>query len=399
MRKKDKFIIFIMLLVLILLIISESSQKKINWYPSFSVKHKIPFGSYIAYEEAKKVFGKDFKVARSTPYIYLQKHPEASGTYVLYNDQLNMGSPSVKALIDWVKKGNNVLLSANATDTDLMDSLGLKTSVFISEEFDKKLKFNLLNKKLQSKDTAYYDHSAMGIFLASSDSVFSDRVKLLGKYTSKKADTLYNFVSVQYGKGKFMIHTLPKAFTNYFILKKEANLPYFEGLLSYINLKKPVIWDTYFQNGTNTRSIFKYITQNKAFLWSYRLLFIGLFVYILFEGKRKQRAIPVMEPPQNDTLIFTKTVADMYIGNKEDRQIAIKHIQHFMDYVRQKLHLDTRKWDVDLQEKIAQKSKSDLKDVQSLFRLIEQINNSVKVSPKTVIELDKLIQKIKHNKA
>ncbi len=398
MQKKDKVIIFIMLILLGLLILSESSEKRINWYPSFSVKHKIPFGSYVAHQEAKKIFGKQFETARSTPYIYLQKHPNASGTYVLYNDQLNMGKPSVNALLKWVEKGNNVLISANFIDPDLMDSLHLKTSIFINEEFDKKLLFKLLNPNLKSGDTAVYDQSAKGLFLTSTDSIFPSHIKLLGKYCTPKSDTLYNFVSVPYGKGKLMIHTLPYAFTNYFILK-DGNLSYFEGLLSYINSKKPVIWDTYFQNGTNVRSVFKYIIQNDAFLWSYRLLFIGLFVYILFEGKRKQRVIPVIDPPQNDSLIFTQTVADMYIGNKEDRQIAIKHIQHFMDYVRHKLHLDTRKWDAKLQEKIAQKSKSNLEDVQALFHLIEEINSQAKITPKTVVKLDTLIQKIKRNKA
>ena len=90
MQKKDKILFFIIGLVLLLIITGEMNQKQINWYPSFSVKHKIPFGTYIAYHEAQEIFDNDFHKVTVSPYVYLEKHPEMTGTYVIYNQQIKL---------------------------------------------------------------------------------------------------------------------------------------------------------------------------------------------------------------------------------------------------------------------------------------------------------------------
>jgi len=399
MQKKDKFLLFIIALVLMLIIAGEMNQKHINWYPSFSVKHKIPLGTYIAYHEAQKVFDKEFHKVSVSPYLYLEKHPDIKGTYIIYNKNINLGKTSLKHLLKWVKKGNSLLLSSSSFEKELLDSLNLKQNVFVSS-FNQNIQLKLLNPALQTKDSIFFDIIFPALSIKSTDSISTPVA--LGLYLKdKQTDTLnlehtpyYNFIDVKYGDGHILLHSFPYVFTNYFLLKNH-NIDYFEGILSYINRQKPVYWDTGSQNGSTEKGIFKYIIQNPGFLWAYRLLFIGLILYIIFEGKRKQRAIPVITPLKNETLAFTKTIADMYVNQKENQRIGMMHIKHFFDYLRTNLHIDTRLNHKELQERIAQKTKTDLLEVEKLFELIDTIQNNSKISAEVLLDLDKRIQKIK----
>ena len=394
MSAKEKFIIGFMLLLLVLIVAGESSKQKINWRPSFAVKHKIPYGTYIAYNEAKNLWNKQFHDVIYSPYVFLQKNPEAEGTYLLYNHQLSLGTSNLEALLDWVSKGNSLFISSQNFDKKLLDTLLIGTNIYVNTDFKKELRLKLTNPVF-TDSLARIDKFFKGKIFVRGDSLRETKARVLGNFVDKEDENLNNFIAVKFGKGKIYLHSFPYVFTNYFILHSDNNLKYFEGILSYLNQKKPVYWDVRSQTGAAGKGIFKYIIANPAFLWAYRLLFAGLFLYIIFEGKRKQRPIPVLKPPRNETLEFTKTIADMYINHKEYRQIALMHIKHFMDYVRNQLHIDTRKWDKKLMQKIAQKTKTDINEVENLFSLINHINQSENIKPDMLMKIEKMIQRIK----
>ncbi len=394
MRLKDKVIIGLLLLFLFLIVVSESSQQRINWYPSFAVTHKIPFGSYIAYHEAKQFYGDQLQKVNISPYVFLDKHPDTKGTFVLYNSEVALGKTALNSLLEWVKKGNNLLIASQKFDDDLLDSLQLKSGYYFNRGFNRKLVLTLDHPDLKPKDSIIFDKEFGAPVLRVIDSVATENYKKLGHFVDNDTVPNINFMDVTYGKGHIMLHSFPYVFTNYFLLKP-GNWAYYTGLLSYINLKRPVYWVTNIQNGATAHGIFKYIIENPGFLWAYRLLFAGLILYILFEGKRKQRAIPVVYPPKNETLGFTKTIADMYIENKEHKQIAQLHIKHFMNYVRHRLHIDVGQNTLGLKQKIAQKTKTNLTDVEYLFDLIEYVQNQQNIKPEIVLKLEKQIEKIK----
>lgn len=395
MRLKAKIILSLLLLFLFLIIISEDRQQKINWYPSFAISHKIPYGSYVAYHEAKRFFGDKLEQVNVSPYIFFDKNPNASGTLVFYNSEVTFGKSALKLLLSWVEEGNNLFIASEDIDKTLLDTLNVDYKGFITSYYKKPLQLNFYNPHLKLTDTILFDKKNFALVFDIKEKAVIENYSKLGYFEGEDENNI-NFIDVAYGKGHIMLHSFPYVFTNYFILKSQ-NLAYYNGLLSYINLKKPVYWTTNIQNGVNNNGVFKYIVENPGFLWAYRLFFVGLLLYILFEGKRKQRAIPVVKPPKNETLDFTKTIADMYIENKEHKRIALLHIKHFMNYVRHQLHIDINQNPKELKNKISQKTKTDIKEVDRLFEIIETVQNQEYIKPEVVLELEKQIEKVKSN--
>ena len=125
--------------------------------------------------------------------------------------------------------------------------------------------------------------------------------------------------------------SFPKAFTNYFILK-DNNQEYTAGLLSYLDTERPIYMDNFHKSGKSFYTSPMYLFLNtKEFKWAYYLVLIGALIYIIFEGKRKQRAIPIVPPVKNQTVAFTRTIADMYFEKGELHLITKHKIDYFLE--------------------------------------------------------------------
>ena len=66
---------------------------------------------------------------------------------------------------------------------------------------------------------------------------------------------------------------------------------------------------------------------------------------MVFEMKRKQRIIPVINPLANTTLEFVGTIGDLYYQSAEHKNIAEKRIHFLMDQIRAKYWINTDKLD------------------------------------------------------
>jgi len=183
--------------------------------------------------------------------------------------------------------------------------------------------------------------------------------------------------------------------TNYFILQKD-NYKYDESLLDLINTSGKIYWDTHYQIGAGKQGIFRVLMEHPAFLWAYRLMFAGIIIFIIFQSKRRQKPIPVIKPITNETLSFTKTIAEMYLENKAHEEMADLQIKLFYDWLRTKTQIIVNEpADEEIMQKISQKTKTSLEDVEAVFDMIKYLRNVQIIRAKDVLKLEKLIEKIK----
>ena len=389
MSKNNLFILFALLLTLFILF-GEGNKKKINWFPSYYYKHKIPFGTYVFYHLAQKNLNTHIKTKEYSPYLVFNSGDSINGAYLLYNSRLDLGETNLNSLLEWVKKGNNLYLFSKNIDKVLQDTLHIKIKSFIDINSDSILPINFVNKALKISDTLVYERPLFAYSVIEIDSTsLANPPLILGVIK----DSLTNFARFKYGKGKIYLHTTPLVLTNYFILNHN-NYTYAEGLYSYLNKEENLYWDTHYQNGAGNQGIFKVLLNTPAFLWAYRLLIIGIVLFLFFEGKRKQRAIPIMNPPVNESLNFVQTIAAMFINKKEHKEMAEKRIRLFMDWLKNTLYLDTTMPQDELINEIEKRIKLDRKEIEKAFIKIKELQNKEKITAKEVLELETLINKI-----
>lgn len=205
-----------------------------------------------------------------------------------------------------------------------------------------------------------------------------------------------NFLKAPFKKGTIILHSQPEMFTNFFLLE-QSNATYTAALLSYINNGENLYWDNYYKSGkTIDVSPLRVLLQNRSFKWAYYFVLFGILIYIFFEGKRKQRSIPIIKPLENKTFLYTQTVAEMYLEQREYQALAQKQIALFLEYIRTKLRLTTEKIDNRFLQAVAERSGNSAKDTENLFKYFNMISSNPKPKKEDLITLHEKIDTFKN---
>lgn len=403
MSNKLKILAGILLTLFALLVYLESSQKSpVNWFPSYAKKDKIPYGSFVLYNTLKETrTNTNFKEISRPPYEFLADSNHQSGTYFFVNDYINFDEAESLQLLDWVSRGNTLYIGARGIGKTILDTLSLETEVYYElDNIDRKPPLlELLHPSLTKEHPYKLDQSIQTVYFNEVDTL---ETIVLGTYDYQKGnDSLrlkepkVHFIKQAFGKGTIILHLMPNVFTNYFMLDRE-NYTYTEAALRYIPDDVPIFWDNHYKNGKTINSSPLYMLfKNRYLKWAYYMLVIGVVLWVFFEGKRKQRSIPVIKPLPNQTLAFTKTIAGMYLEKKDHKSIALHQINHFMEYIREEYQIETADRGLDFIERLASKSNNTQQDTKRLMDYITSISQKYPITQEELLKLNKLIQAFK----
>lgn len=401
MSKNIKIYIAVLVFILILILIGDYNKPKpIDWRPTYSVNDKIPFGLYVFDKEINGIL-KNQKVERIpdiTPYEFLDsKYNEDTlietytvrGTFINISQQNNIDDQSIKEIMYFVSHGNNAFLSMTNFPKTLSDSLKFEYSSNLLQTENASVW--MANKKVSPK--IYKATTDISDYFTKIDTA---NTTVLGYEGNPKIKKNINFIKIPYKDGFFFLHTHPVAFTNYNLLKKDR-YQYTENLLSYIP-KGDVFWYTKSPNDENiSGSPLRYILSQPALKWAWYLFLIGMLIFMLFNAKRKQRIVPILQPLSNLTIDFTKTIGNLYYQEGDHKNIIDKKIIYFLERIRTEYLIDTAKLDDEFIKKLHHKTGKDEKDIQELVFLINEYRNSYHANIEAdLIRINNAIEKILH---
>ncbi len=223
-------------------------------------------------------------------------------------------------------------------------------------------------------------------------------VKNPDNYTAiAKLNNNISFVSTQFGKGTIYISATPILLTNFYILNKEFNSKIFtEEFVSFIK-NENVIWfdENYNPNERESNnSIFNVILKYKSLRYAWYTLVIGLILFLIFYGKRKQRIVPIIEPVKNTTIEYIETVGNLYYQENNHMQLLNKQIKLALHFIRTEWKIVTQDINEDFKTKLQQKSLANSADINQFVNFITNFNAQKTYSQTDLIEFNQLLQKI-----
>jgi len=401
MSKSAKILIILIIAAIGLLTYLEASEPNpINWFPSYAKTDKIPLGTFAAYELIEQSFKKGkLKDINQPPYEFLADNDTVKGTYFFVNGSVNFGKDELNKILKWVEKGNTLFISSKSIEPNLLDTLTLKSSNLVSlNDISTKPIVELTNTNLKNNEPYLFDRDISNRYFKEIDTTQTIALGVMQLYndtlTIKKPSI--NYVKHPFGDGTILLHTFPEAFTNYFILKKN-NYVYTQNVLTYINPKQQLFWDNHYKAGKTfyTSPLFL-LFNSRSLKWAYYFIIIGTLLFVLFEGKRKQRSIPIITPLKNQTLAFTRTISGMYFEKERHKEIATKQNLLFLDYVRSTLRVPTDHIDTKTLVDISARSDNDLETTTSLFEYFDTLNKKQTITKEELSKLYNLISEFKN---
>ena len=393
MRKQDyKYLGVLALLLAVVVGVEIAGPKPLDWTQSFDGDDQRPYGSLVLHRVLPDLFpDQRIRTADLPPYLVLRDTTLQSQNYVFLAFTFAPDQAETETLLDFVARGNTVFAAARNFRGPLADTLKLDTGIHWSAlgtpgdlGQQDTIAVNFVNKALRRAGGYVYRPEATAAYFDYVDTV---RTTVLGENSEGEA----NFIRTDVGAGAFYLSTVPLAFTNYNLLS-ESGADYAAKALSYLPVQD-VLWDEHYKpTSARATTPLRYILANESLRRAYFLLIGSLLLFLIFEAKRRQRIIPVVQPPRNATVEFVRTVGRLYYNQGDHANLAHKKIGYFLDYVRTRLRLGTASLDERTQEQAAERSGVPLPDVQKTFMLIEKLRTQPHVTEAELKALSRQIE-------
>ena len=387
MKGDRKYFILLACVFILLVVVEYNSPKPVNWKPTFSKKDKIAYGDYVVFDYLTDIFpGKKIKTTTKGLYNTLSNEDKPFDNYIIIADEFEPDTLDLDYLCNYVKAGHSAFISADYFGEAFADSLkfSFKREYNLDAIGKDSTSINFTEPYLHSFKNFEYKKGTVETYFESYD---SNKGAVLGQNSKQKP----NFIYIKYGEGKFFISTVPFAFTNYNALKKN-NGEYIFDALSYLPVAD-TYWDEYYKpySRVSTTPI-AFVLGNVSLKYAYFLLLFAVILFIVFEGKRKQRMIPVIVPMKNTSLEFVETIGRLYYQKGTITGIAQKKILFFLDYIRTRYNVTTTVFSDTFYASLSSKTQIPIDELQKLFTFISYIQSSHAADEISLMQLNNQIE-------
>lgn len=233
------------LLALVIYWFTRDYMPKYRWNENYSYQSDQPYGLKLLYDVLSGTHPGSFEIIETAPHE-LEHSEDSSSLYLVIGNNCFIDSATSEILLDFVSKGNTMLISSIYSSHRIYASLTYGKFPYLYEESFDSSKVNVSFKHAGAFvfDYRYVGKLIQRQWLGMDSAIFRDSLYTYGfREISRINHGLVDCYQVNYGKGKFIFHSNPVFFTNYY-LSKEKGLEYLNTLLGTEG-KHKIYWDEY----------------------------------------------------------------------------------------------------------------------------------------------------------
>ena len=339
-----KFWIFIALLAVLMLALEYQMPRHFTWKATFAHADRQPFGCYVFDSMMATTMPHGYTVCRKTvSQLAVEKAPPRSIIILRFGYQ--GGDVNVDTLLALAERGNRILFAHSYFGGKLCDTLSMSCNTFVNSFLNEVLKLDT-----QRRDTIFWTDDSLH-YGAAEYTVYSQMVSscLLDSLPSVPLAKIHNWEGIQFakdhidkdsplmkddplklrvadivarsypvGKGEIILVTTPLLMTNYGILNNPA---YVHRLMNRLKDLPVVRTEAYMPSyDVAEESPFRELLKRPPLRWALYLTLMGIVLLMVFTARRRQRAIPVVEPPKNYQLDLIRRIGTLlYQRTKHNR--------------------------------------------------------------------------------
>ena len=400
MKRSLPYIIAGLVFLLLLWLVLSTRQNKhvLDERISFNKRDKIPYGMYVAYHSLSHIFpGASVIVNKRKPSLWdslsILTDKQA---LIIISPRFMPDEAELHRLWDFVKAGNTVFISSHILSYDAQnffscDDYASDLSLFGVDATSDSLSVGLLSPPFAQQKK--YDYPGRQY-----DGYFGKYNKNISYELGSKNDTDINFIQLKAGQGSIYLHLAPLTFSNYFLLHGQ-NINYYNKMLSLIPKDtKKVVWDEYYLykrislGNSGSKGPLSALMSQRSFRAALCLLIILLALYVLQEMRRKQRIIPIMTSPRNDSLEFVKTIGRLYHEKRDNKNLSKKMAAYFLEHIRNRYKLSTNRLDDEFITSLCRKTAQPENNTREIVSFINNIDESDEIADVQLAEFHKKLE-------
>lgn len=379
-------------MVLFTLIAELTRTKPLDWTATFRLNDKNPFGMYVLDKIVQDLFkAQKVDVYSKTLFEYRsesnantnnQLFSDSTKNFIIIGENTSFTKNDFEDITYLLSQGNNIFI-ASTNFGSIEKKLGIKCEPY--QYFDNNFKQRDKDYKplrfISNSDSGKSYYMPVGYSAYFDTDSLKQSCSLLIEADNDVAVLLKNNTY----QGSLYLFSIPFTFTNINMLDSNSRL-LAEKCLSFLPLRHTVIID-YYAVGNMDKSPLKFIMSNKSLMSGYYVLLTSVFLFMIFGIKRRQRAIPEIKPHINSTAEFISTIAKLSFAVRDNQEIAQKKINHFYNFIRNRINIKINLNDDGFYEYLSGKSGLSEKEVKRIFDKINNMSLSSKIDNKQLESL------------
>ena len=392
-------------IVLLILILDAIAPREPNWNTSFTRYKTDPYACGLTYDRLGDLFPQGVTTVREPIYSTAEQRLALDSAaprvnHIFIDGSFSLDDLDLRHLLMMVEAGDDAFIAAEDFYGLIQDTLNFSTAYHWEQpdttSMAREVKTFFTNDTDLVRFTVFplrndsASRFARGGFEESFNHFPVDSTQVLAE--NQRHDPV--LIRIRIGKGFLYLCSVPRAFTNYYLLKDEAR-PFMESAFSLLP-NRPVLWDEYYKVGRDgSQTPLRYILEQPALRGAYWTAIALLLLTVLVYARRRQRAIPVVEPPRNTSREFADTMGRLYYFQGDHADIARKLSTQFKDETRRKLRLHRTTWDAETVKEIALRSGISEEELNHAGRLMDYYADTENVSEQQLLTLNKALSSLR----
>lgn len=373
---KEKILYIILGVLFVTYVIVEYySPKPLDWTVTYAQNDKNPYGGYILYDRLD-----DFFTDKAVSFQTLYEEADSAAHLLILATHFNPSDADIEAIFSILDQGRTVLVGAGVFSDSFLDALQIGAEFHPLEGL--------------TEDSIAVNMTATTVQMPASFINFTfntDSSKLWEVHARAEGAVL---ISKQYPESRLILTSVPFAFSNYGLVHQNVYL-FVEEALNKIP-PGDIHYNRFYHVGKQEPATpLRYVLSQAPLRWALFLTVLVVVLYLVFGSQRLQRAIPVLEPLQNTTIQFIKTIGALYYRERNHKNAALKLTSHFTNALGSRYYIHA--FNESTFKTLSAKSGVPLEDVAKTFDLIQAVKQSTRVSEEMLKQLYEKIRMFKNH--
>lgn len=381
----------LLILLICSLIFEFKEVPDVNWKKDYDLESEAPYGGWTFVKMVEQYYDTDTIPITPSDFV-LDSLQDTSSLLIVYGRRITLNEEALVPIKEFVAKGNEVFFIAEAIDLGIDSTytwdyfptfVDTTLNIRFNRDTTKSYSYDSYDGNFDKKADNYYYH------------FYPDFIDYFGfEPIAKAQDSLDIMCAWPVDQGKIYMHLIPELYSN--IAAKQAfYLDHFNETFDHFSSDKVYMQHTSLLRNSVHEDILgqnplQYLHQEASLKSAYYTLIFGLFLYIIFYGKRRQKPIRQIDKNKNTSLEYIDTVSTLFMNQQQNHKL-VKHLEDlFFHHIQKKYYLDKNQEDLlEVLSKKAKYPKEDLSQILNNFGL----SNSFSCSDTTLIQVYQSLEK------
>lgn len=348
MKGSKMYILAVAVLAVVLIAIQVRLPHKFSWEETHDPDDREPYGCFVFDSIMRQTMPKGYEVRNIPVWKLCDESVKKKQNVLVAASLVSLSYDDARRLKKLAESGSNIILAARNTDdlkTDsaLADVFGVKfcSGSFVSES--EVLRAATNGELKDVRDTIHWngdmvfpkrDYCCYSFITNDYLAVFSDKYS---GTTLARSDEKVVAYRMKIGKGSIVFVSTSLAFTNYGVMSRSID-GYAMRLMSQI-ANRHVVRTTVFNPSETSghggyQSPTGYFVKDPPLRLALLTAFGSIILFMVFNARRRQRAIPLLSEKKSNSLEFTQLIGSLYWQSHDNVDLVRKKYQLFCERIR-----------------------------------------------------------------